>query len=145
MGTGERVVARFIDGRVVKGYVRKFSTESDIVDISEAGSGKEHRISTADLKALFFIKSFEGDSGYRERKAFGIREHKGQKVYIKFNDRESLMGFIEGAVPWEKGFFLSDEGSKAKGFFMLPVDNDSNNEKVFVVATSIDDVTVMTK
>ena len=145
MGTEERVVARFIDGRVLKGYVRKFSTESDIVDISEAGSGKEHRISTVDLKALFFIKSFEGDSAYRERKAFGIRAHKGHKVYIKFNDQESLMGFIEGAVPWDKGFFVSDEGHKTKGFFMLPADHDSNNEKVFVVASSIDDVTVMAK
>ena len=145
MGTGEQVVARFIDGRVLKGYASKFSTESDIVDISEEGTGKPHRIPIADLKALFFTKSFDGDSEYREKKAFGIREHKGHKVYIKFNDRESLMGFIEGAIPWNKGFFVSAEGHKAKGFFMLPVDNDSNNVKVFVVATSVDDVTVMTK
>ena len=145
MSKEEQVVARFIDGRVLKGYVSQFSAESDIVAISEAGRAQEHRVPLADLKALFFIKSFEGDSRHRDKKAFGISGHKGQKVYIKFNDRESLMGFIEGAIPWDKGFFLSNSGRNAKGFFMQPVDNDGNNVKVFVVGTSVEDVTVMTK
>ncbi len=134
-----------MDGRVLKGYARKFSIESDIVDLNEIGSGKVHRIPVGDLKALFFIKSFEGNSGHREKKAFGISENKGRKVYIKFNDRESLIGFIDGVIPWDKGFFISNNGSNAKGFFLLPVDNDSNNMKVFVVGTSVADVTVMAK
>ncbi len=145
METEERVVARLVDGNVVKGYVKKFDPESDVVNINETGSGKVYRIPLIDLKALFFIKSFEGDSEYREKKAFGIRENRGRKVYVKFKDQESLIGFIEGAVPWDKGFFLSNNGSGAKGFFLLPVDDDSNNVKVFVVGTSAKDVTVMAK
>ncbi len=141
----ERVVARFVDGRVLKGYMKKFSAEADSIDISEVGSGKEHHIPTVDLKALFFIKSFEGNSKHRDKKAFGVSGHKGKKVYIKFNDRESLMGFVEGTIPWEKGFFLSNSARHAKGFFMQPVDGDGNNEKVFIVGTSVEDVTVMAK
>jgi hypothetical protein len=145
MSNKEQVVARFIDGRVLKGYVRQFSADSDIVSISEAGRDQEHQVPLADLKALFFIKSFEGDSKHRDKKVFGISGHKGQKVYVKFIDRESLMGYIEGAIPWDKGFFLANSGDNAKGFFMKPVDNDGNNVKVFVVGTSVEDVTVMIK
>jgi hypothetical protein len=145
MANEERVVARFNDGRVLKGYTKEFEIESDFFVLDEVGSGKEHRIAVADLKALFFIKSFEGNKTYREKKAFGISANKGHKVYIKFNDRESLVGFVEGDVLWDKGFFLSKDGSKAKGFFMIPVDSDSNNTKVFVVGSSVKDVTVMKK
>jgi hypothetical protein len=44
-------------------------------------------------------------------------------------------------VPWEKGFFL--EPAKGKGFFLIPVDDESNNAKVFVIAQSVWEVTVM--
>ena len=145
MAGEERVVARFNDGRVLKGYAKGFSAEADDVVIDEAGSGKEHRIAMGDLKALFFIKSFEGDKTYREKKAFGGNTHDGHKVYIKFSDQESLVGFVEGENPWGKGFFLSKDGGKAKGFFLVPVDGDSNNVKVFVVGTSVEDVTIMMK
>jgi hypothetical protein len=38
--------------------------ESPVV-IDEAESGKEHRIAVTDLKAVFFIKSLEGNKKYR--------------------------------------------------------------------------------
>ncbi len=102
-------------------------------------------VAVADLKALFFIKSFEGNKTYREKKAFGASTRDGHKVYVKFNDQESLVGFVEGEIPWDKGFFVSRDGGKTKGFFLVPVDRDSNNMKVFVVGTSIEDVTIMMK
>jgi len=143
MSGEQRVVARFTDGRVLKGYINEFTAESDYVVLDEAGSGKEQRIPVSDLKALFFIKSFEGDRQYREKKTFGISPNKGKKVYVKFFDRESLVGFVEGEVPWGKGFFLSGEGSKTKGFFLIPVDGNCNNIKVFVVGRAIEDITLM--
>jgi len=143
MGSEERVVARFSDGRVLKGYVKGFTAESDHIVLAEAGSGEEQRIPVADLKALFFIKSFEGDRQYREKKSFGISSNKGRKVYIKFFDRESLVGFIDGEIPWEKGAFHAKDSNTAKGFFLIPVDRDCNNVKVFVVGNAIEDITVM--
>jgi hypothetical protein len=145
MADEKRVVARFNDGRVLKGYTRDFTAEAEFFLLDEAGNGKEHRIAVADLKAVFFIKSFEGNKTYREKKAFGVSTHDGHKVYIKFNDQESLVGFVEGEIPWDKGFFVSRAGSKAKGFFLIPVDRDSNNVKVFVVGTSVEDVTIMVR
>jgi hypothetical protein len=56
---------------------------------------------------------------YKECKAVGIRKNSGNKVFIKFHDDESLVGFIEGEVPWDKGFSLSKLGKQAKGFFSL--------------------------
>jgi hypothetical protein len=65
-------------------------------------------------------------------------------VFIKFKDRESLIGFIDGEVPWQKGFTLTKpDGTEDTGFFLTPSDNDSNNIKVFVVCSAIEKVTIM--
>jgi hypothetical protein len=145
MGTdeGEKIVARFRDGRVLKGFVRNFSIESDTVILSDQKTNKESRVPIEELKALFFVKNFEGSSEYVERKIYGIRENLGRKVFIKFIDKESLVGFIEGDIPWDKGFSLSKLGKKAKGFFLTPVDSECNNERVFVVGSAIDYITIM--
>jgi hypothetical protein len=143
MGEGDKIVARFRDGRLVKGYVKKFAIDSDTVLIHEPKSQKQHEVSVDDLKALFFVKTFKGYRDYAEKKAFGIRNNPGCKVYVKFNDKESLIGFIEGDIPWDKGFSLSRLGSKAKGFFIVPCDSESNNHRVFVVGTAIEDISIM--
>lgn len=140
---GEKIVARFRDGRILKGFVRDFSIESDTVMLSDREKNTESRVPIEELKAIFFVKNFEGSSEYVEKKVFGIRKNLGRKVFIKFIDRESLIGFIEGEIPWDKGFSLAKLGKNAKGFFLTPVDGDSNNEKVFVVGSSIDNVTIM--
>lgn len=38
---------------------------------------------------------------------------------MKFKDGESLTGYIEGEVPWEKGFFLESGKKKASSCFLL--------------------------
>ncbi|MCX5719482.1 MAG: hypothetical protein NT055_05875 [Nitrospirae bacterium] len=78
-----------------------------------------------------------------KKKTYGLRNNVGRKVYIKFNDGESMIGFIEGKVPWDKGFFISNPDSKVKGFYLIPTDSGSNNIKVFVVGSSIKDMTIM--
>ncbi|MCK9420655.1 MAG: hypothetical protein M0R70_14900 [Nitrospirae bacterium] len=139
----EKIVARFRDGRLMKGFVRDFNIESDTVILRDREKNTESRVPIEELKALFFVKNFEGSSKYVERKVFGIRKNLGRKVFIKFIDKESLVGFIEGEIPWDKGFSLAKLGKKAKGFFLTPVDGDSNNERVFVVGSAIDNVTIM--
>lgn len=142
-GDGEKIVARFRDGRLVKGYVRGFSIESDTVILNDQKTLQEILVPITELKAIFFVKNFGGTSKYVERKAFGIRKNPGKKVFIKFSDNETLVGFIEGEVPWDKGFSLAKLGNKVKGFFFTPVDEDSNNNKVFVVAGAIQDITII--
>jgi hypothetical protein len=140
---GEKIVARFRDGRLLKGFVRNFSMESETVILNDHKTNEEIRIPVEELKALFFVKDFEGSSAYVERKVFGIWKNLGRKVFIKFIDKESLVGFIEGEIPWDKGFSLAKLGQRAKGFFLTPVDRDSNNARVFVVGSAIENVTIM--
>ena len=143
MDNREKAVMRFNNGTVLKGYLKEFSPELADLVLEEADTEAVHTIKVEDMKAVFFVKSFAGDSGYVEKKSYGITRTKGHRVFIKFKDGESLVGFLEGDVPWERGFFLSKRNSEKKGFFILPVDEDSNNTRVFVVASSVNDVTVV--
>lgn len=143
MEQDEKVVARFRDGRVAKGHVIGFSIESDTILLKNEQTGKEHPIAVKELKAIFFVKSFHGLREYVEKKVFGIRRLPGRRVFVKFHDKESLVGCIEGPIPWDKGFSLAKLGEKAKGFFLTPVDGNCNNIKIFVVGSAIEDVQIM--
>ncbi|MCX7793820.1 MAG: hypothetical protein N2257_05390 [Thermodesulfovibrionales bacterium] len=136
----DRVVLRFSDGRVLKGYLESFSADKDTVSIQDL-SGDKKNVNINELKAIFFVKTFEGRQDYNERKAFTGINMRLKRVFIKFKDGESLTGYVEGDMPWEKGFFL--ESGKKKGFFLIPTDGDSNNIKVFVVASFVRDVTLI--
>ena len=136
----EKVILRFLDRRMIKGYLDDFSPSQRSVSVEDESS-KRHNIDIKELKGIFFVKSFEGDKRYKEKKSFGGTQQAGKRIFVRFKDGESMIGYVEGDVPWKKGFFLESE--KKTGFFLIPVDNASNNMKVFVVATSIDDVTVI--
>ncbi len=140
---GEKSVVRFTNGRLLKGYLGDFSPDKEEVALLEVETGKVHMLRVIDMKAVFFVKSFEGDFDYREKKSYGKRKPTGNRVFVKFKDGERLVGFLDGRVPWEKGFFLSNKENDGKGFFLLPVDEDTNNIKVFVISSSVDDVTVV--
>jgi len=143
MSNGEKVVVRFTDGKVIKGFVTDFSIDSETINLNDETTSVIHQVPIVDLKAIFFVKSFKGMREHVEKKAFGIRKIAGRKVFVKFNDKESLVGIIEGDVPWDKGFSLAKLGEKAKGFFLTPVDGNCNNDKVFVVGSAIEEVTIM--
>jgi small nuclear ribonucleoprotein (snRNP)-like protein len=136
----QRVVLRFVDGRLIKGHLNEFSPKAESVLIEEE-SGATQRFGMDVLKAIFFVRTFEGNKTRHEKKSFEKENPPGKRVFVKFKDGESMVGYVEGEVPWEKGFFL--EPAKGKGFFLIPVDDESNNAKVFVIAQSVWEVTVM--
>jgi Family of unknown function (DUF6982) len=143
MNDSEKTVLRFRDGRLLRGYLKGFAPDLDEVHLEEVETDRIYPVRVEEVKAIFFVRSFEGDRTHKEKKAYGASKPKGQRVFVKFRDGESLVGFLEGDVPWEKGFFLSRLDRGLKGFFLLPVDEDTNNMKVFVIATSVEDVTVV--
>lgn len=142
MGGSEKVVVRLNDGGVLKGYLSDFAPDLPELSLEEADTARTLPVKLEDVKAIFFVKSFEGNFEYRDKKTYGVVRTKGKRAFVKFRDGESLVGFLEGGVPWEKGFFLSKK-SDLKGFYLLPADEDINNIKVFVVASSVSDVTVV--
>jgi hypothetical protein len=143
MSDNERVVARFNDKRLLKGYMKIFSGDSAIVIIEEADTGKEHAVPIEDLKAIFYVKTFEGSKEYKEKKIYGVGKKPGRKVFVKFRDGEKLVGFLEADVPPDKVLsFLKSDGSK-KGFFLVPVDRECNNTRIFAAWNAIDDITTL--
>ncbi len=136
----QKAILRLLDGRLIKGYMDNFSPSDGYVFIEDTSSNV-HEVSVDELKAIFFVRSFEGDKGRSERKSFAGTARQGKRVFVRFKDGESMMGYTEGDVPWQKGFFL--EAKKGKGFFLAPVDSESNNIKVFVVAAAVRDVTMV--
>ncbi|MDP2157895.1 MAG: hypothetical protein Q8K68_09335 [Nitrospirota bacterium] len=140
----EKVVLRFLDGAILKGHIRDFSEMSDELAFQEPGSDAVRVIKNDLLKAIFFVRTFEGNSQYSEKKSYGIRKPRGHRTFIKFIDGEDLVGFLEGELPWKKGFFLSRNTiNDLKGFFVLPADEGSNNVRIFIYAHAVKDVTVV--
>lgn len=131
---------RCLDGGLVKGYVGHLSPGDEAVTLEKESSGTR-TFAMNELKAIFFVRTFEGERSHIERKTFATPVSLGKRVFVKFKDGKCMTGYIEGGIPWEKGFFL--EPNKGSGFFLIPADGDSNNVKVFVVASSVWDVTVM--
>jgi len=127
------VVARYQDGRIIKGTTYDFGPQKKgfhVVPV--AGEGKEvSEVLFSDLKAVFFVKSLEGKQGYPLPKE--VTEEKAEprtqmKVKITFLDGETLMGTTQG-------YALEREG-----FFIVPLEEDSNNLRIFVVSKAVKDV-----
>lgn len=131
IGHRNKVVARFKGGKLLKGYTHDFfpNKESFHLTADEGGGSEEVlEIKLADLKALFFVKSLGGDKDYREIKEFadaGERHLQGIKIRVEFFDGEVLSGMSLGY------------NKNKPGFFIIPVDSDSNNERIYVVASSL--------
>ena len=142
----EKVVVRYLDGSLLKGEVSDFQVHAEELVIREAGTHQDRRIPLGELKAVFFVRSLEGDAHHKELKRFGARadaDRLGKKIFIKFQDGESIYGFFKGDLPWKQGFFVSEGPSPAQGFFITPTDGASNNIRIFVVGSAIKDITAI--
>jgi len=123
-----KIVARYVDGRVAKGLSQDFFPNKDRFHISPADkpSAETVEILLKELKAVFFVRDFAGDSQYNERKQYVEGEKpSGRKIEVTFKDGEVLVGTTLGYDPGRPGFFL------------FPADPKSNNVRVFAVTSSV--------
>jgi hypothetical protein len=118
-----QVVVHYADGRLVKGYATDFFPNKETFHLEEESSSDTKEIKLSELKAMFFVKTFEGDPKHEERKDLE-RAGMGKRIQVKFEDGEVLIGYTSGYSP------------DRLGFFVFPADPDSNNEKVFVVTAA---------
>jgi uncharacterized protein DUF6982/PilZ domain-containing protein len=116
---GQKVIARFLDGRIVRGYTNDFNASKPHLHLTEDAAGESRKVKIAQLKALFFVREFTGDSRRVDRQEFDQRAY-GRKVEVTFSDGEILLGTTMG--------FKSPEHP----FFVQPADGASNNLRVFV-------------
>ena len=123
-----KVVARYIDGRIIKGLSQDFFPNKDRFHVYSADkpSGEAVEVFLKELKAVFFVRDFAGNAQYNERKEY-IQGDKpsGRKIELTFKDGEVLVGTTLGYDPARPGFFL------------FPADSNSNNVRVFAVITAV--------
>lgn len=128
-----KVIARYVDGTLVKGVTNDFMPMKEIFHISEhAGGGVSAPVAihTDELKALFFVRDFDGDPAHEELKEFpSDKRLTGRKLRVEFKDGEVLIGTTLGYQPGRRGFFLES------------IDDESNIERCFVIADATTSVT----
>lgn len=130
-----KVVARFRDGRLVKGSTSDFIPAKEFFHVAEAEAPrgtKPVQVQVKDLKAVFFVKDFTGRPDYNPTNEFeGDRTPPGRKIRVVFQDGETIVGTTQGYQPGRPGFF------------MLPADSAANIERCYVVAASTSEVTLL--
>ena len=128
-----RIVARFQDGRLLKGFTTDFlpTKEHFHLTLEEHGAGaKPVELRVVGLKAIFFVKSFEGDPQHQrgnEPSAGGP----GRRLRIVFKDGEVIVGTTQGY------------DRTRPGFFVVPDDSGGNNERCFVVTAATQEVSFL--
>ena len=123
-----KVVARYINGKRIKGFSQDFFPNKDRFHIYPAAkpSGEAVEVLVKELKAIFFVQDFAGNSLYKERKQYIEGEKpSGRKVEVTFADGEVLVGSTLGYDPSRPGFFL------------FPADPKCNNIRVFAVTSAV--------
>lgn len=128
-----QVVARFADGRILKGSSLDVDPAKPRCHLRGA-DGSMTPVQLAELKALFFVKSLDGDSAHVEGGDIASTDPRlrGSKlVEVTFHDGERVVGLSVRYPP--KGEF----------FFLVPVDPGSNNLRILVNSAQVQSMTLV--
>lgn len=125
-----KVVAHFLDGRILKGTTHDFSPDKDHFHLVPEGGDRSHAVAVPipSLKAVFFVKSFKGNKYQVDDASFRLAGDRGRPVRIRFKDRETIAALAPGSTVGRAGFFV------------VPADPRSNNQRIFVVHGSVEEV-----
>lgn len=116
------VVARLLDGRVVKGICLDVDPARPMCHIKTAGQGMV-KVKLVELKALFFVKDLVGNSAHQEGSTVEPEDARARSfaaIAIEFKDGERITG-LTARYPPVRPFF-----------YVLPADTRSNNVRVLV-------------
>lgn len=123
-----KVIVRFRDGKIIKGYAYDFSPSRENFHLAGFHNvNQTTEVSTSLVKAIFFVKSFDGDKDHPNPDDFSVESLEnasGLKVKVTFSDGELMYGTTHGYSP------------ERNGFFVFPADRTINNERVFVMRDS---------
>lgn len=126
-----KIVARYADGRIVKGFTNDFFTDKSSFHIfkNRLMPSKGENIVLNELKAVFIVKDFRGSTSYVESKALakGQTPH-GRMVKVIFKDAETLVGAT------------TSYDTRKPGFFLFPIDPQGNNLRAFVMFSAVKEV-----
>jgi len=123
----QKIVVRYVEGQILKGYTQDFSASRPQFSLwPSINSASDTRVIVplARLKGVFFVRDFAGNPGYVERTDTGGPQH-GRRIEVTLVDDEVLVGRTLSYRP------------DGQGFFVVPADPLANNIRVFVVASSV--------
>lgn len=124
-----RLVARPLEGEPLCGIcfalnIRGDGFHLDLVDRKGQPLGETRRINFRDLKAVYYVKSFDGhfdrSASYQDPHAMGA------PVVVEFKDGELL-----------RGHTFANYNANLPRFFVIPEDTDSNNISVLVERAAV--------
>lgn len=129
---GPKIVVRYQDGRVLKGFSTDFSSNRNVFHVIPGDATESQQripVLQSELKAVFFVKDFQGNSSYNEVKEFNSsRTGTGRKVRVHFKDGEILIGTTQ--------FYDFNR----QGFFLISADPSSNNDGCFVIIAATKEI-----
>lgn len=125
---GTMVVARFLDGRVLRGTTQDFSPAKSWFHLqpSEKSKGTAVKVEASELKAIFFVKTYQGNPRHNMDNTFQDGVTQGRKMRVTFQDGEVIAGYTVGYGPDKVGFFL------------IPADENDNNRRIYVVNAAVE-------
>jgi len=127
-----KVVVKYLNGKVIKGFMQNFSPNKDRFHLipADKASGGTIEVMVKHLKAIFVVRDFIGNPQYDERKKYVEGEKpSGLKLEVTFTDGEVIAGST-----------LLGYDPKRQGNFISPADPNSNNIRVFVVSSAVKSV-----
>ena|SRR5579864_428115 len=142
-----KVVAHLHGGKLVKGFL-KCDHEADVealfrhegnslgseIPIRSHTSSKLIKLGANSLKAIFFVKTFEGSAEYNEVKFFQSNPAvEGLWVQLRFQDGEVTEGVLYNSIRY----------IVEAGFFLKPPDPLSNNQLIYVLKKSLAEFRVL--
>jgi hypothetical protein len=126
-----RVVAHYMDGKLLKGTTQDFFPNRPRFHLQPMDGAAAVEVRCRALKALFFVKEFAGNANRRDLRGFLSspgETAQGKKIAVRFKDGELLCGYSLSYLP------------DREGFFVFPSDSASNNLRVYVIIAATAEV-----
>jgi hypothetical protein len=118
----KKIVAKFKDGSTKKGIAIDFYPDKSSLKLQRLND-KFETIEMEDLKAVFFVKNFQGNKNHKD-KYQDSNLWVDKKIRVDFTDGESIIGHT---MHYSLGHH---------GFFLIPADHGNNNEQIFVLTSA---------
>jgi Family of unknown function (DUF6982) len=131
--THKKVVVRFLDRRVLRGYLNPGKLgEADTLELLTP-EGEQRNFAVKEVRSIYFVREF-ADDFEPERKAFLSRPKlDGLWVRLKFRDED----IIEGVVPNDLLALLD------RGVQITPPDLHGTTLRIFIPRTALTEMTVL--
>ncbi|HEY2934584.1 MAG TPA: hypothetical protein VGK99_22840 [Acidobacteriota bacterium] len=132
MSSLRKVIVRTRDGKVTAGFAREDTIKDEVGILTR--QGKDEVFNIEDIKAIFFVKDFDGDPKHEEFKFF-TKQPISEKIWVRVElvDGEILEGAVKNNVDLQN----------LHGFYLWPSDKDANNEIAYIPRSFVRRLTIL--